>query len=109
MFGNLPLSDFLEYLGWNVVYGRENCTRIGPHISVTDDNNDNRQVCFNRVDIYTLHEIRCYDKKHKQEIHRIKKLGYAMFNNTLESDFFGFRCQLFYYDYDYPDYYDYDY
>ena len=83
MFGNLPLSDFLEYLGWNVVYGRENCTRIGPHISVTDDNNDNRQVCFNRVDIYTLHEIRCYDKKHKQEIHRIKKLGYAMFYNTL--------------------------
>ena len=32
-----------------------------------------------------------------------------MFYNTLESDFFGFRCLLFYYGYDYPDYYDYDY
>ena len=79
MFGNLPLPDFLEYLGWNVVYGRENCARIGPHISVTDDNNDNGQVCFNRILFTATFLIR------------------------------DFRCQLFYFGDDDDDYYDYDY
>ena len=48
VFGNPPLSDFLEYLGWNMNYGRKHCPGIGSHIS----DNDNRQVCFKRVDIY---------------------------------------------------------